>query len=73
MKGSVHLMNMREYENALENFLDERCSIANLEKGIPQAIVQANLNYYCGAYVAISLIADITREVDGKHKVWIKK
>ena len=73
MKGSVLLMNMREYENALENFLDERYYIASLEKGIPQGIVQANLNYYCGAYAAISKIADITREKDGKHRVLIKK
>ena len=73
MKGSVLLMDMREKEKALEDFLDERCSIANLEEGIPQGIVQANLNYYCGAYAAISKIADITREKDGKHKVWIKK
>ena len=73
MKGSVLLMDIREKEKALEDFLDERCSIANLEKGIPQSIVQANLNYYCGAYAAISKIADITREANGKHKVWLKK
>ena len=66
-------MDMREYENTLENFLDERYYIASLKKGIPQDIVQANLNYYNGAYAAISLIADITREADGKHKVQIKK
>ena len=73
MKGSVHLMNMREYENALENFLDERYYIASIKKGIPQDIVQANLNYYNGAYAAISQIANITREKNGRHMVWIHK
>ena len=72
MKGSVLLMNMRENEIALENFLDERYYIASLKKGIPQDIIQANLNYYNGAYAAISQIANITREKNGMHLVWIK-
>ena len=38
----------------------------------PQDIIQANLNYYNGAYAAISQIANITREKNGMHMVWIK-
>lgn len=72
MKGSVLLMDMREKEKALEDFLDKRYYIANFEKGVPQDIVQADLSYYNGAYAAISQIANIIREKDGKHKVWIK-
>ena len=73
MKGSVLLMDMREYENALENFLDERYYIASLKESIQQAIAQSNLNYYNGAYAAISQIANITRENNGWHMVWIHK
>lgn len=66
-------MDIRANEKALEDFLDERYYIANLEKGIPSDIVQANLNYYYGAYAAVSQIANVTREKNGRHMVWIHK
>lgn len=65
-------MDIRANEIILENFLDERYYIASLEKGIPPEVVQANLNYYYGAYAAVSQIANVTREKGGRHMVWIK-
>ena len=55
----------KEILNRIEEWLDERWIIANMEDARPQ-----DISYYLGALKALEFVGyDWQRDVDGKHNV----